>query len=155
MCLSPSFVGSVDTLKSQLVLFGIPKKNNVMCSVQKRKVLLVPVTINSYSPASRVLSHSSNVSKNCRHPFCHCCLNVYLAMMCALLPIAYYKNWNADAVKILLQVDDFNTHTYLVLIRLLFSFFSSFQRTVKVLSLEIEKRVHIFTLPMYNHFFGF
>ena len=29
-----------------------------------------------------------------------------LAMMCALLPIAYYKNWNADAVKILLQVDD-------------------------------------------------
>ena len=86
MCLSPSFVGSVDTLKSQLVLFGIPKKNNVMCSVQYRKVLLVPVTLNSYSPAS------SNVSKNCRHPFCHCCLNVYLAMMCALLPIAYYKN---------------------------------------------------------------
>ena len=29
------------------------------------------------------------------------------AMMCALLPIAYYKNWDADAAKILLQVDGF------------------------------------------------
>ena len=37
---------------------------------------------------------------------------VYQAMMCALLPIAYQKNWDADAVKILLQVDDLTSKEF-------------------------------------------